>query len=176
MYDRQTESWWQKFVGKAIVGEMTGTQLKRLPARIMPFAEFCKGYPDGLVLVPNYPHHLYGKNPYEEYDMSFRPYLYRGGYHGPSPALAYVVAVEGDAWPLKQVRDAGRIEFGDIVITWAGGMNSAPHKRHISNSRDIRFVTVRRRKTDGTLVDIPHNVTFAFAFQAFRPEGILHVK
>ena len=31
MYDRQTESWWQQFTGEAIVGALTGTQLKLLP-------------------------------------------------------------------------------------------------------------------------------------------------
>ena len=33
MWDRQTESWWQQFLGEAIVGEMTGTQLKIIPSR-----------------------------------------------------------------------------------------------------------------------------------------------
>ena len=33
MYDRQTESWWQQFLGEAIVGEMLGTQLKMIPVR-----------------------------------------------------------------------------------------------------------------------------------------------
>jgi hypothetical protein len=111
MYDRKTESWWQKFVGKAIIGERTGTRLKRLPVRIIPFAECCEGYPDGLVLVPNYPHHIYGKNPCEGYDMIFRPPYTGEVITVLFPALAYVVDIEGDAWPLKQVRDAGRIDF-----------------------------------------------------------------
>ena len=34
MYDRQTESWWQQFLGEAIVGEMTGARLEMLPSRI----------------------------------------------------------------------------------------------------------------------------------------------
>ena len=34
MYDRQTESWWQQFIGEGIVGEMTGKRLKMLPARV----------------------------------------------------------------------------------------------------------------------------------------------
>ena len=37
MYDRTTESWWQQFPGEAIVGELTGTQLKMLPARLESF-------------------------------------------------------------------------------------------------------------------------------------------
>ncbi len=34
MYDRQTESWWQQFLGEGIVGEMTGKKLDMLPARV----------------------------------------------------------------------------------------------------------------------------------------------
>ena len=31
MFDRQTQSWWQQAIGKAVVGELTNTELKRLP-------------------------------------------------------------------------------------------------------------------------------------------------
>ena len=34
MYDRQTESWWQQFTGKAIAGSQVGSSLKFLPARL----------------------------------------------------------------------------------------------------------------------------------------------
>jgi hypothetical protein len=40
MYDRQTESWWQQFLGQAIVGELTGAQLKFLPARLEAWERF----------------------------------------------------------------------------------------------------------------------------------------
>lgn len=176
MYDRQTESWWQQFLGEAIVGGMTGTILKRLPARIMPFSEFESEFSHGLVLVPSNPRAKpYGENPYEGYDTNYRPFLYRGDYNGPIPALAYVVAVNSDAWPLKDVRQARRIENGNLVITWTAGMNSALSARQIKKGRDIGFVTVRRRNPDGTLVDIPHDVTFAFAFSAFHPQGLIHL-
>ena len=38
MYDRQTENWWQQFLGQGIVGEMTGKRLKTIPARLESFA------------------------------------------------------------------------------------------------------------------------------------------
>ena len=34
MYDWQTESWWQQFTGEAIVGAMTGRQLRLIPSRL----------------------------------------------------------------------------------------------------------------------------------------------
>jgi hypothetical protein len=52
MSDRQTESWWQQLVGNAIVGEMVGSWLTVLPARLESFAAFKARAPEGLVLVP----------------------------------------------------------------------------------------------------------------------------
>ena len=46
MYDRQTESWWQQFSGTAIVGAMTGTELKILPSRLESWALFKRRAPD----------------------------------------------------------------------------------------------------------------------------------
>ena len=40
MYDRQSESWWQQFLGQAIVGAMTGKRLGALPARLESLARF----------------------------------------------------------------------------------------------------------------------------------------
>lgn len=175
MYDRQTESWWQQFLGLAIVGKMTGSELTRLPARILPFGEFKSRYPSGLALVPTQPRtRSYGENPYVGYDTSYRPFLYQGNYNGPIPALAYVVAVGAHAWSLNDVRRLSRIDHDDLVISWSAGMNSALDSRNIGKGRDIGFVTVQRKKADGTLIDIPHDVTFAFAFRAFHPKGIIH--
>ena len=47
MYDRQTESWWQQFLGEGIVGQMTGTKLKMLPARVEAFGRFAARAPGG---------------------------------------------------------------------------------------------------------------------------------
>ena len=40
MYDHQTESFWQQFTGGAIVGDMVGSSLKRIPAQIISFEQF----------------------------------------------------------------------------------------------------------------------------------------
>ena len=50
MYDRQTESWWQQFSGRGIVGEHAGTVLDRYPASNVAFTEFRAGHPGADVL------------------------------------------------------------------------------------------------------------------------------
>jgi len=177
MYDRQTMSWWQQFLGEGIVGAMTGVQLKRLPSRILPFAEFKKTWPQGLVLVPeNEQGRNYGANPYAKYDTSNWPFLFQGDYDGPIPALAYVIAVGNDAWPLEDIRKKKSIEHENIVIEWHEGMSSALDQPRIAEGRDIGYVTVQRKQKDGSSSDVAHDMTFAFVFKIFNPQGLIHAQ
>ncbi len=176
MYDRQSESWWQQFLGLGIIGEMTGKQLKMIPSRVEPFGKFKTAHPDGGVLVPGIAIRDYGANPYAGYDSLEKPFLYNGDYDGPVPPLAYVVTVGKDAWPLATVREKGTIQYEDIIITWRGGMNSALDTARIETGRDIGFVSVQKKNADRNLEDVAHDVTFAFAFMAFQPDGKIHVE
>ena len=78
MWDRQTESWWQQFTGRAIVGEMAGTVLSRLPASIVAYEDFRRAYPEASVLSRRTGHKRpYGSNPYRGYDsIEDRPFLF----------------------------------------------------------------------------------------------------
>ena len=175
MYDRQTESWWQQFLGEAIVGEMTGKRLKVLPARIESFARFRARAPDGKVLVPNSPNtRSYGRNPYAGYDSLAQPFLYRGALPTEIAPLARVVSIGEEAWSLDYLRKYRRVEApGGIVITWEPGQNSAMDTSQIAQGADVGNVIVQRKTADG-LEDVPYGVDFAFAFRAFRPDAVLH--
>ncbi|MFQ6016807.1 MAG: DUF3179 domain-containing protein [Kiloniellaceae bacterium] len=175
MYDRVTESWWQQFLGEAIVGARTGTRLEAIPARLESWERFAKRHPDGRVLVPNNPSaRRYGANPYVGYDSSGFPFLYAGDYPEGIEPLARVVAVGSEAWALDLLREKRRIEAGELVLTWEAGQNSALDARRISEGRDVGNVVVQRRGESGP-EDIPYDVTFAFVFHAFQPDGIWHL-
>ena len=174
MYDRQTETWWQQFLGEGIVGDLTGTELTMLPVRVESYATYKQRHPEGLVQIPpRVGLRNYGGNPYGGYDSSPRPFLYRGPLRNDIAPLAYVVAVGDEAWSLDLLREQGRIEAGDLVLTWTPGMNSALDDRRIAAGRDVGNVVVQRR-TSGGLVDAVHDMTFAFSFTAFHPDGTLH--
>lgn len=172
MYDRRTESWWQQFTGKAIVGELTGYELERIPARIESFDKFRQRHPNGRVLErPFSRHDAYETTPYPGYDGNSRPW---GFYRGPMPKtvspMARVVTVADRAWALKLVRDQGRVETEDgLIITWSPGQASALDQPVIAESRDVGNVVVQRRTEDG-LEDVPYGVDFAFAWKAFNPD------
>lgn len=174
MYDRATESWWQQFLGEAIAGARTGTRLEVLPARLESWARFKARHPDGKVQIPSNPEmRRYGANPYVGYDGANLPFLYRGSYPDGIEPMARVIAIGDEAWALDLLREKGRIESGDLLLTWEPGQNSALDTRKISEGRDVGNVVVQRRGAD-ELQDAPYDVTFAFVFHAFRPGGTLH--
>ena len=177
MYDRQTESWWQQFLGEAIIGELTGTVLEVVPARIESFARFRARAPEGRVLVPNSPDlRRYGANPYRGYDTSTRPRFYLGELPSGIAPLARVVTIEKQAWSLDLVRRRGTMRvLDDVIITWDAGQNSALGAGVIAEARDVGNVVVQRVTADG-LIDVPYRVDFAFAFHAFHPEAPIHIE
>ena len=169
MYDRQTESWWQQAVGRGIVGDMTGVELRQLPAWMESWGQFRARNPQGLVMAePSGYARPYGRNPYRGYDSRSRPFLY-GGENPPHgiPPLMRVVRVGKHAWPLSRVRELGRVTEAGVTITWQAGQASALDAGRIAKGRDVGTVRVR----DGQGRDVAHDVMFAFAFHAFWPEG-----
>jgi len=178
MYDRQTESWWQQFTGQAIVGKLTGQKLKMIPARLEAFALFKERHPDGWVLVPTDPGFRdYGRNPYEGYDTSKIPFLYRGEYReGINPMARVVVVRENDgatAVTMELLRTNRAIMAGDVVLTWREGQASALDGKSVGAGQDVGNVTAQRKDAQGRNVDVPYDVTFAFVFHAFHPDAAI---
>lgn len=171
MYDRQTESWWQQFVGEALIGEYMGRELQMLPSRVESISSFQQRFPNGKILLPAVAAARFYHNPYANYDGRNRPYpFFTGDLPQDIEPMARVVAVDEKAWTLRSLAQRGRIEEDGLILTWTSGQNSALDTRDISRGRDVGNVTVQRRTADG-LEDVPYDVTFAFAFFAFRPKG-----
>ncbi|MBL4692360.1 MAG: DUF3179 domain-containing protein [Magnetovibrio sp.] len=173
MYDRETQSWWQQFMGEGVVGHMTGQLLTMLPARLESFAIAAKTHPHAKVLVPNNPNmRKYGQNPYLGYDTSRRPFLFDGELPTDILPMMRVVVVDGRAWSLPYLRKKGRIEWHDLTLQWSSGQSSALDLRTISHGRDVGNIVVQRQTSSGP-VDVVHHITFAFVFYAFHPNGEL---
>jgi len=179
MYDKQTESWWQQFTGEAMIGTLTGKTMKILAARLESLEKFRARAPNGKLLIPeNEGARPYGASPYVGMDSRALPRaLARLNYPYDLPdgvqPLERVVVIGEEAWTLAKLRDATRIEAGNLVLTWETGQNSIHDTQLISRGRDVGNVVVQRR-TAGGLVDVPYDVAFAYAFGAFVPEGKLN--
>jgi hypothetical protein len=177
MYDRQTESWWQQFLGEAIVGEMTGQTLTSIPARLESFSNFKARAAEvdaggGWVLVPNDEvMRAYGITPYVGYDSLEKPFLYNGPLTTQVAPLARVVRVRDRAWSLDLVKEKGEIMISDACrIRWDPGQASALDRSAIAQGLDVGNVVVEEKNADGVWVDAVYTVDFAFAFRAFYPD------
>jgi len=181
MYDRQTESWWQQFTGEAIIGELTGAELKLVPSRLLSFKEFAAAHPDGRVLIP--PEggtRDYGRNPYIGYDRAGQtPFLFTGETPENVDPMERVVAIEVrpgqfEAWAFSLLRQMGEIRRGDLVIRWRPGQASPLDAAKVADGRDVGSVDVSRLAS-GASEAVPFDTPFAFAFHAFRPGSPIHV-
>jgi Protein of unknown function (DUF3179) len=146
LYDRETESWWQQFTGQAIVGDLTGSKLKRLPAQIISFAEFAAAYPGGQVLSRQTGFQRdYGRNPHLKYDnLNGYPSHFRGKLDRRLKPMEKVIGVEvGDkarAYPyaISRARHviADRLGPQDVVIFHAEGTRAALDEEYIRDSKE----------------------------------------
>ena len=159
MYDRQTESWWQQAVGRAIVGDLTGTQLTILPASIVSWSTFRTVHPEGTVLSKDTGFtRSYGINPYSGYDSAnTQPFLFDGKLDGRLPPKEHVVTVtlsgEDVAYPytlLKQRRVVtDRVGGTSIVVFYQSGTRSALDAGNVADGFDLGASGVFSPELDG---------------------------
>ncbi|MGD9570899.1 MAG: DUF3179 domain-containing protein [Thermoleophilia bacterium] len=163
MWDDATESWWQQFSGEAVVGELTGERLERIPSQLISLAEFRERHPDGVVLTEETGHDRpYGRNPYSGYDDVDSPaFLLRGrDPDGRLPPKERVVSVEDGtalaAVPFPALARRGVIDatVGTTPFTawWSAGTASALDAEAIVEGRDVGSAVVYDRRLDDRLL------------------------
>src|ERR671936_633044 len=175
MYDRQPESWWQKFGGEGVVGRYAGTRLRVLPARIVAWRSFRAEHPDGLVLSRETGYSRpYGENPYAGYDDVSSPPFFPAA-HGDDrrlPPKERVVFLERDdaavAIPFsalaKRREVAVTLAGNRFEVKWQGGVSSALETSEIAAGRDVGAARVVEHSRPTTFSE-----PFWFAVAAFRP-------
>ncbi len=161
MYDRQTETWWQQAVGEAIAGELTGTRLNFLPSQIMSFGDFAAAFPAGEVLaIPAAFSRSYGRNPYEGYDSTARPFLYDGVLDARLPATERVVGVSLNestkAYAFSELAKQevvnDELATTPIVIFFKKGVSSALDTAIINQGRDVGSTVVFDRQVENQVL------------------------
>lgn len=159
MYDRQTESWWQQFVGKGIVGHYSGKKLTQLPSKIVAFEEFQTTYPNGEVLSRETGYSRpYGSNPYRGYDrIGDIPFLFSDPVDRRLPAMERVISVgyanKYRLYPFAELDGGGlihdQLEDLPIVIFQKDNLLSVLDKAKIENSRSVYSAVAYDRRLQG---------------------------
>ena len=176
MYDRQTESWWQQFGGRALVGELTGEKLEQVPARVVAWREFERDHPEGKVLSRETGHsRRYGENPYTGYDDVDSPPFFptKNSDDKRLPPKERVVFIErgGEAVAVpfstlqRQKRVRVEIAGRSLEVRWRSGVASSLDSGSVADGRDVGAVEVREGERL-VVFDEP----FWFAVAAFRPD------
>ena len=159
MWDRQTESWWQQFTGQAIVGEMAGTFLSRLPASIVAYQDFRQAYPGASVLSRRTGHaRPYGSNPYRGYDsIEDRPFLFFDPVDERLPPMERVLSVSigghHKLYPFSAFSKSpivnDRVLDTPVVVFSREGTLSVLDEARIAESQVIPSATAYQRRLAG---------------------------
>lgn len=148
MYDRQTESLWTHFDGRAVVGALVGSELSLLPLSTLPWRELVGAHPDALVLTRDTGYaRPYGRNPYVGYDRGDGPLtgFFTGDVDARVQAMARVVGVHagGESVAVRTGTLARRgvmpaVLDGRAVTLWhAPGTASALHRPRVADGDDV---------------------------------------
>lgn len=168
MYDRQTESWWQQFTGKGIVGHYAGAELKRVPSEIVSFEDFAAAHPDGRVLSRDTGFfRSYGANPYAGYDRIDQiPFLLSVKPDERLPPMERVLSVSVGGkhrlYPLSALEKhavANReLQGVPYVVFVKPGMASPLDSAATEQGRSIPAATAFGRRLDGKVLEFtPRN-------------------
>lgn len=175
MYDRQTESWWQQFGGRALVGDLAGLRLRQLAARIVSWEDFKRRNPSADVLTRETgTQRSYGSNPYVGYDDVASPPFFQTKNSGDrrlQPKERVVLLERGS---MAAVVPHSTLERRKVVRVTLGGVTYVVRARtrvasaldggSIADSRTVLSVDVR---VDGKPAAFAE--PFWFAVAAFRP-------
>jgi hypothetical protein len=153
MYDRQTETLWTHFDGRAVVGTLVGAELDRIPVATVPWGEWRDANPDGEVLSRDTGFvRDYGRNRYIGYDQLERPLsgFHTGGVDTRTAPMRRVVGIGGTdrdlAIDLEHLRSRSTLEAsidGRPVTIWhAPGVASPLQRAAVDGGDDIGTTAV----------------------------------
>lgn len=142
MYDRQTGTLWDHFVGEAIIGDLTGTRLVRHAVQTVSFAQLLAVHPDARVLTRDTgARRSYGLNPYRFYDETATAFGFSGIAPGPYAEKEHFVGVAlGDdavAVRLEGLLAGGVVHLdvaGVPVVVWATPGVASPLSGQLTNA------------------------------------------
>ncbi len=166
MYDRKTNSYWTQIDGLAIVGELTGTELKPISIDTVAWRDWKKEHPKSEVLSQDTGFERpYGDDPYGSYyEDSFLLFPVENEDNRIHPkTVIFGIEVDGKfkAYPEDVLKKKKKIEdkIGEIEIIIE--MNKSKEVK-VTNKKNEREIVKER--------------TFWFAWYAFHPDTELYLE
>ena len=184
MYDRQTESLWTHFDGRAVVGDLMGRTLEPVAVQTLSWSDATARWPTARVLdrpVGALGQRPYGTSPYPNYEGLDEPLpgFFQAEPDPRLPARQRVVGLLVDGEALAVDRRVVERQ-GTIIVDVAGqevrldhssGVRSPLDNRQVADGVDIGAITATGAA--GTAAPVPVIDTFWFAWAAYYPETAL---
>jgi len=163
MYDRETDTYWSQIDGKAIVGKLTGQELKDISLDTVVWRDWKKAHPDSDVLSQKTGHSRnYGKDPYGNYyENSFLFFPVENEDERIHPkTVIFGIHVDGvyKAYKEDDLKKTSKIE--DII----------GKKKIIVERDEVGVVKI----IDSSGKEIVKERDFWFAWYAFHPDTLLY--
>jgi hypothetical protein len=145
MFDRRTTSLWPQPLGQAVLGPLLGKQLAIVPSSLLPWNEARDAHADVDVVLGSEDELEQTTNPYEGYDVSGDPFLFRGETDERLPPFVRVAGVtfgdESKAWSYDVLRDRRTVDTTvggqPLVVLWAPGSASPLEAEDVREGRDV---------------------------------------
>ncbi len=198
MYDRGTNSLWNQFTGRPVVGELTGSgiQLKTLPVAISTWTDWSARHPDTKVLSldTGYRRDYRPGRPYGDYfaspDLMFPALVRDQSLAAKDHVFALRNGPEEKAWPLN-IFDGGAVIndtvgaspvvlIGDAATRSVrafdgGGLTfaaTADPTKVEADGQSWKVTEDALMADDGTRLDrLPGHIAYWFAFNNFRSQA-----
>jgi len=168
MYDHQTESLWQQSTGRAIAGDLLGTELSLHQFQLLPMGTIRKKYPNALILSEDTGYDRdYKRNPYSGYDESeqfiFQPTQINTTFAPKTLMLAFRIGDTSIALPASTLQET--TEMKDQIPVSIGEENGLATIRIAKENGKI-FV-YSSGQGNGTETQIPYyyEMWFSWAVQ-----------
>jgi hypothetical protein len=157
MFDRRTQSLWPQPIGRAVLGPLLGAELTVVASSLLPWKQVRDAHPDVQVVLASENELEETVNPYEGYDISGDPFLFRGEVDDRLPAFVRVAGVSFDgqskAWSYDALRRrravTSTVGGQPVVVLWAPGSASPLEKADVREGRDVGSTGVYDPRVEG---------------------------
>lgn len=161
MYDRQTETLWQQSTGKALAGDLFGTQLELYPFQLLTMGEVKEEYPQAQLLSEDTGHtRNYARNPYSGYNEN--------------DSFFFQPSSFDERFEQKEIMAVFRVDDEVVATPWLSFSDGttrevAVAEKTITLTRDNGELTI----TDESGTSYPFFFEMWFSFAVQNPEGIV---
>ena len=159
LFDRETESLWSQFLGRAVAGPLVGKTLERVPIRQVTTGVWLARHMETQILRPPFPEKVvYQLSPYASYwvqNKSLFPLAASDeSYHAKELVVGVVVG------------DAARAYVGSILTREGGRVDEQFQGKHVRVAYDSETGTFQWEVDEGVLL----TVAYWLAWKAFHPK------